>query len=843
VSFFRGKGALDFDPPQSVVARFTPSVLAVGDFDRDGRPDVVAVDEGSGEISILLSTACQQRRLEVATQPAACSTGAPPHPFSARAAAFDDGGNPAVCAAGNVSPGIVPGTGDPTAVLGGPPWVPFANGVADFSGANGLTLDKPGRYRLQFTTPGVPLVQTRSFTIAGTTALQILGPNSVCPNSAGTWALSQTFDTYAWTRTPPGGPPFAFTASVALANPPLAGAYQLDVLGRDECVDTASRSIYFGNLASVTLDIQGVSSVCVDCIGGTAKAVELGGGTIVSRQWGYRTTSGGPITTIAGETSDSYALKGASFPGPGSYYVVVTSQPTCGPPTTSSEWPVTVIADVPSGEVQHLAASSRGTSASGQNQLLWVNTTGAAQEVRIRWDQAPVGTSSCVSPASIDAGFDGEAVITSPASGAKDGFLHASVLVDTAYCYSVFVKVAGAYSPGRTVKARAFDASTRPGHSVKWAYATGGTAVAPPTVGGPGILAMSNDHTVHSLTRGSAGGVWPGPWMPTDLVGVAHSRSPVVPFTIPLNGAGTVLFAADDATPGFVHAIDAGTGVRPWPAQSQGLAMTGAPGGMFTQYGGIADVLLVGTRDGGASNQLRALKLADGTLAASYAGAGSPGPIGPINGTPALDYATRLLYFASFKRAGGDTLFCVRIDAGPVFTYVWSRDLGNITGSPVLRNGRLYIGTDGGTVYSLDSATGGDDHTIVTADGPVKGFLFPDRRNTSVIFATDTKVWSLSDGATALAINWTWTLGGLNPSLILYWPGTNLVYVGSKNGALYELDFTAATPTTAPTVKLQTLGDGTGQVGAPSIDIGVTPKLLLVGSEPGVVYGVEVPFP
>ena len=94
-----------------------------------------------------------------------------------------------------------------------------------------------------------------------------------------------------------------------------------------------------------------------------------------------------------------------------------------------------------------------------------------------------------------------------------------------------------------------------------------------------------------------------------------------------------------------------------------------------------------------------------------------------------------------------------------------------------------------------------------------------------------------------MTVSWTWTLGGLNPSLILYWPGSNFVYVGSRNGALYELDFSAATPTTPPTFKLQTLGDGSGQVGAPSIDIGVTPSLLVVGSEPGVVYGVEVPFP
>jgi hypothetical protein len=141
--------------------------------------------------------------------------------------------------------------------------------------------------------------------------------------------------------------------------------------------------------------------------------------------------------------------------------VVVTSTPTCTA-TISTEWTVTVVASVPTGEVQHLAASSRGTSTSGENQLLWVNATGAAQEIRIRWDQAPAGTSSCLPPASITAPFDGEAVIATPSGGMRDGHLHAGVLIDTAYCYSVFVKVSGVYSAGRTIKARAFDARPAP---------------------------------------------------------------------------------------------------------------------------------------------------------------------------------------------------------------------------------------------------------------------------------------------------------------------------------------------------------------------------------------------
>ena len=47
------------------------------------------------------------------------------------------------------------------------------------------------------------------------------------------------------------------------------------------------------------------------------------------------------------------------------------------------------------------------------------------------------------------------------------------------------------------------------------------------------------------------------------------------------------------------------------------------------------------------------------------------------------------------------------------------------------------------------------------------------------------------------------------------------------------------------------LGDGVGRLGAPSLDIGLAPpdvsapgnSLLLVGSESGALYAVEVPLP
>lgn len=849
----RGKGSLalanPFEDGEDFLAGLSPAFVVVADWNRDGWPDAAVVNGGSSDVSIFLSSACAARRLEVTLQPAACVT-TPPFLLQAQVTARDEGGNLAACVVGTVTPAIVPGTGELGAVLGGPGPQPLLGGEAAFVN---LSIDRPGRrYRLQFSLAGVPSVESRSFTLGAQLAL--LGPTSICPSTSGTYQTEGSYDEYVWSLSPPGAP-FAYRPSVILQNPPLGGAYTLGVSTRvDGCSASASLNLYAGDLQSTSLAIQGVSSVCVDCIGGTLKPTDIGGGPPLSRQWGYRTTSGAAVpVSMPGETGETYTLKGANFPGPGTYWVVVTTQPTCGaPPTVSSEIPVTVIASVPTGEIQYLGAAARGSTAlGGQVELQWVNSTGTADEIRVRWNKAPNGTGVCVSPPDTVSAATGETPILSPPSATKGGQLHTGLVFDTAYCYSVFVKVGTVWSPGRTVKARPFNSETGP---VKWAYSTGGTAVVPPVVGKHGLVAMSNDRTVHALTRGGvSGGVWPADWVPQPLAGVAHSRSPIVPFatSVLVTAGESVLFVGDDS--GDVRAFNARTGQSLWTPPNLGKPVIGAPGGLFQQYNGTRDLVIVGTRDGSGPNALHGLNLADGLPAGTPFVAGNN--IGAISGTPAIDYSVtpNRVYFAS-RSLGGPTIWCVEVDASTPFTTCsgWtSRDLGDIDGSPVLRNGRVYVGNTAGTVYSLDAATGLDERTFSTGDGPVKGFLFPDRRNDDLMFATNTRVWSISDdGSPSMSPNWQWTVGGLVPSVILYWPQNPYVYVGSKDGKLYELDFSLANPLPPTSKPPLVLGDGLGQIGAPTLDIGVVPpdvsagkKLLVVGSESGVLYGVEVPLP
>ena len=532
-------------------------------------------------------------------QPAqSCRTGSGPYPgLQAVVETRDDGGNLA-CPVGDVTAAIAPGTGTTGATLtgaGSPPFplpsVSLSSGVASFkvASSSSLTIDKAGRrYRLQFALPGLQPVLSRSFTLGAQPV--ILGPTSFCPSAQATYAADPAEGSYdAIPVDADGAPsPFAFTPSVVLKEPPplSLGSNTLTLQARvDSCALSTFRTIWYSAWLRTTLSPLGPTTVCVDCLGGTVKPSDEGGGAVVSRQWGYRTASGGPITPIGGETAETYVVKGTDFPGPGTYYLVVSTGFTCpSTPSVSLELPIVVSAVVQSSEVQSLAVTSRGAGASGENLLQWVNSTGTPEKVRIRWNKAASGTSACVPPVDPVAGaVSGELDVDGPLP-AKSQYLHSPLEANTAYCYAVFVRTAGSWAPGRIVKARPFDASG----PVKWAYSTGATAVVPPVVGRDSLLVMSNDRTVHALTRGSGGGVWPALWMPGPITGVANSRSPVVPLSVLVNGADSVLFVGDDA--GDVQAVNAKNGQSVWGpvTPSANATITGAPGAILQQYGGGA---------------------------------------------------------------------------------------------------------------------------------------------------------------------------------------------------------------------------------------------------------------
>jgi outer membrane protein assembly factor BamB len=166
-----------------------------------------------------------------------------------------------------------------------------------------------------------------------------------------------------------------------------------------------------------------------------------------------------------------------------------------------------------------------------------------------------------------------------------------------------------------------------------------------------------------------------------------------------------------------------------------------------------------------------------------------------------------------------------------------SEVLGNISGSPVLRNGRVYVGTDAGEVVSIDANAGGGVNAQPLGDGPVRGFVFPDRGSNDVYVSTDSKVWRLTDTGTSWTIQWSGGVSVPSPSPPLLRPGSTHVYVGGSDGKLYQI----AVATGAVRSLALDYDPGGFVVGAPSYDTGF--DLVLVGSVRGVFYAVQVPLP
>ena len=479
------------------------------------------------------------------------------------------------------------------------------------------------------------------------------------------------------------------------------------------------------------------------------------------------------------------------------------------------------------------------TSTNEQNVLEWLNPGSAAYlstEIVFRTDRFPTAPG------------DGTTIYNTGTAGMKDRLVHGplSGLNGVTHYYAAFVhrSVAPILSAGRFCTGRPFNS----GAAVKWAFSTGAFSITPPTVSGASVIAPASDRALYAMERGPSGGEWPTGWLPAQLGGVVQSRSPVIP--IPANGANPVVYLG--AQDGKVYSVDGALGGLPtpfpWAARSIGGVVQAAPAAIYTNWGGGYSYLLVGTRDDGADNVMVALNPdTPGNIIGSFNNGGAGSGIGIINSMASVDYATNRVYFTSHVNSTGSsgTLWCLQMGPpGPVLGFVWKRDLQDIDSSPVLHNGRIYVGSmdGGGTVYSINAATGamGDDRTFVHGDGQVKGFVWPDRDSQDLYFATTNSVWGISDtGAAAIPPKFPAVSlgGGITPSTILFVPGSTYVYAGGSDGNLYEIDVLPV----IPTLKQQQLGDGLALVGAPSYDWFYT--LIHVGTEAGIFYAIQVPLP
>jgi len=175
---------------------------------------------------------------------------------------------------------------------------------------------------------------------------KVSGSTSVCSGSPATLTVDLV-GTGPWTLTWSDGfvqSGVSATPATRSVSPTSATTYTLTGVSSTGCNQPGAGSATVSiaaPLSNVTIAVAGSTTIGSPCLGGTATVTDTGGGTS-GHQWGYRTTSGGAITDLSGQTGTSYVLNCANFPAPGSYFLVERTTPGCGPTLISNEIPVTV---------------------------------------------------------------------------------------------------------------------------------------------------------------------------------------------------------------------------------------------------------------------------------------------------------------------------------------------------------------------------------------------------------------------------------------------------------------------------------------------------------------------
>lgn len=404
------------------------------------------------------------------------------------------------------------------------------------------------------------------------------------------------------------------------------------------------------------------------------------------------------------------------------------------------------------------------------------------------------------------------------------------------HTYSASVVTLSGVSMWKTVTTTIHNSTT----PVKWSYSTGATALNPMAISGA-IFTGSNDRLVHAINLKATGGDWPRTapfdWMPYAMNAPAQGRLPVGL----MNGQRVVLAGGLD---GYLYCINANTGAEIWRKTAPGVEMIAAPptAALRSSGTGLAkDLLLYGTRNSTGVNKIVAVDAANGNFVWQFDNGGATDAtkaLGIISGAPLIDAPNKRLWFTTRKRTGGSpyTLWMITFnDAGA--TAQWWADIGDSDCAPVLRNGVVYLGTNGGnvTAFTAVPATGGLQSpiwTYTTNDGPVKLGVMIDNFSNWLFASTTNKVWGFEGGPSGVNLRFQTGLSEIpNPSRPLY--ASNKLYVGAGDGYVNVLsDFKtgAVVRTTIPVVTGRVLGN-------PAMDF--QNNLLHIGSDSGIIYAVQ----
>ena len=389
-----------------------------------------------------------------------------------------------------------------------------------------------------------------------------------------------------------------------------------------------------------------------------------------------------------------------------------------------------------------------------------------------------------------------------------------------------------------------------------WIAATFSTNLAAPSLI-PASIVMVQSQT--NLVFGIDANTGLRKYPPVALGGPVISRSPLIDSsTSSLNT--NVIYIAD--TDGLVYAVATDTGQILWVVNPNGATTNGFQGSSSVQLKSLSgvsytlavDLVVLGTRNGATTTGNQILGLDGNTGSTLWAVTGNSGGVQPmdiINSAPTIDYVNHAVWATS--RAGCLTtqpsLWKLDPNTGTVLNM---QNLEDVDTDPTLTfsSDVLFVANNGNThpaatcvagnsiLYAINPVTGATLASFNTGDGSLVSYpvVLGSSSPYTILFSGATQVHAVSFDKGTNTFTPLWATTVTVPSAPISFTGLGLVFVGSNDGKIHELNLA-----TGADIKDEVANTGQpGFVGDPSLDVQLS--RIYVSTTDQRAYGFAYPF-
>ncbi|MGB6877871.1 MAG: PQQ-binding-like beta-propeller repeat protein [Candidatus Acidiferrales bacterium] len=380
-------------------------------------------------------------------------------------------------------------------------------------------------------------------------------------------------------------------------------------------------------------------------------------------------------------------------------------------------------------------------------------------------------------------------------------------------------------------------------YSSNWMTATYSTTLAPPSLF-PGLVAMVGTGTNFLFAINANTGMRPYP--PLSLGGAITGAPPIIDAADSSLGEDMV-YVADQS--GLAYGIAADTGQTVWvvdPLNAGGTPFLAAGALLVKSYTTSSytlpdDLFVLGTRNSPTLTG-NAIVAVDGNTGATVwsdvGGVGTIPKMDIITATPTISYTANTIWVTSESNGGTQpSLWELNANTGKVLATL---SLGDIDSSPILTpdGSTLFVGTDAGTLYAINTATATVITSVATGDGEIVDYplIVGSSSPYTVIFSGTADVHGLTYNSSTQTFTANWKTPITAPSAPIAVFGLTDVYVGSGDGKIHELNLNTG-------AEIRDIVANTGQpgvVGDPGLDLSL--MHIYVSTNDQRMYSFTFPY-